>query len=103
MKLEQTSLAEVIAAEEGNEQYRDLCALSHGQAPSLLGNKDLVPTAKDTDTTAKDTDPTDKDTELLEKIDILSNTGSEAKSEVCSMDIQGATYCEYLLLLVTKY
>eukprot|EP00800_Vazella_pourtalesii_P010699 TRINITY_DN2610_c0_g4_i1.p1 TRINITY_DN2610_c0_g4~~TRINITY_DN2610_c0_g4_i1.p1 ORF type:complete len:970 (-),score=246.43 TRINITY_DN2610_c0_g4_i1:85-2994(-) len=87
MKLEQTSLAEVIAAEEGNEQYRDLCALSHGQAPSLLGNKDLVPTAKDTDTTAKDTDPTDKDTELLEKIDILSNTGSEAKSELSTDDL----------------
>ena len=68
MKLEQTSLAEVIAAEEGNEQYRDLCALSHGQAPSLLGNKDSVPTAKDT--------------ELPERMDILSNKGSEAKSEV---------------------
>ena len=68
MKLEQTSLAEVIADEEGNEQYRDLCALSHGQAPSLLGSKDFVPTTKDT--------------ELLEKMDILSNKGSETKSEV---------------------
>lgn len=91
MKLEQTSLAEVIAAEEGNEQYRDLCALSHGQAPSLLGNKDLVPTAKDTD-------PTAEDTELPEKIDILSNTGSEAKSEVCSMYIQGFVILMFVVM-----
>ncbi|KAI6657958.1 hypothetical protein LOD99_15675 [Oopsacas minuta] len=66
MKLEQTSLAEIIAVEEGNEQYRDLCALSKGLAPSLMGDKDRVPTISDKD--------------LPEKMDIVSDKGSHTSS-----------------------
>ena len=60
MKLEQTALADVIAEEEGNEEYRNLCALSKGQAPSLMGDKSGTASKK----------------ELPESMDILSDKSS---------------------------
>ena len=39
MKLEQTTLAEVIAEEDGNEEYRNLCSLGKRHTPSLIGEK----------------------------------------------------------------
>ena len=83
MKLEQTALAEVIAEEEGNEQYKNLCALSKGKAPSLIGTKEPAKLQ------------VNSGTDLHENATILSDSGGE-KIEAVSPVSSSIFRCLYL-------